>query len=457
MINQIAKEIFIGLLFTQEIYERGIEDIIFLINKEFPQNTLVFEKYIILDNPISIQDSLHNFILKYPCGDRVTISSSTMVLKECSNFFFNLKINVPSFSIGATSSIVKNLSNVLTYAPYDKYEAMSLFMIFKEFKMKQFKILYQENSQDLNIISLINEIEIQGNYLDINIEKEPLKFGKSNYNIKPKTNIIILGDTNYIKQIINLDFLNLIPNDCYISLSGINQNIDDIFGEIPAFVMIPYPIVYNSNTQFVYENIINKFNYYFGVFPLYDILYTLNFFTFLSLNLTLENYLSINPYQDILPAWGYSSASFNLAINGLEFGEYMAIYTKDILIGSNINLFLKWNNGGTLNTSSSFSAFRLLGIIPFYSSKIYYDYLDYFKIYDKCDNLLLTRFYTNDTTYPYNYQNKNFNTGQFIDNKFVFIYNNKEYFSYLEIIDDLNKENPIVNQNMSKYPIIQYI
>ena len=51
---------------------------------------------------------------------------------------------------------------------------MSLFMIFKEFKMKQFKILYQENSQDLNIISLINEIEIQGNYLDINIEKEPL-------------------------------------------------------------------------------------------------------------------------------------------------------------------------------------------------------------------------------------------------------------------------------------------
>ncbi len=457
MINQIAKEIFIGLLFTQEIYERGIEDIIFLINKQFPQNTLVFEKYIILDNPISIQDSLHNFILKYPCGDRATISSSTLVLEECSNFFFNLKINVPSFSIGATSSIVKKLSNVLTYAPYDKYEAMSLFMIFKEFKMKQFKILYQENSQDLNIISLINEIEIQGNYLDINIEKEPLILGKSNYNIKPKTNIIILGDTNYVKQIINLDFLNLIPNDCYISLSGINQNIDDIFGKIPAFVMIPYPIVYNSNTQFVYENIINKFNYYFGVFPFYDILYTLNFFSFLSLNLTLENYLSINPYQDILPAWGYSSASFNLAINGLEFGEYMAIYTKDILIDSNINLFLKWNNGGTLNTASSFSAFRLLGIIPFYSSKIYYDYLDYFKIYDKCDNLLLTRFYTNDTTFPYNYQNKKFNTGQFIDNKFVFIYNNNEYFSYLEIIDDLNKPDPIVNQNMSKYPIIQYI
>ncbi len=452
-----GKPIYVALLFDLEIYSRGIQDIINLINKQFPLNTLVLEKYLVSNDPNIIQQSLENFISKYPNGDRVTISSSTIVLQECSKYFFDLKLNIPSFSIGASSSLVKTFTNVLTYAPYDKYEALSLFMIFKEFQMKQFKILYQEKSSDLNIISLINEIKTQANYLGIDIETDFLVIGKSDYNIKPKTNIIILGDTQFITEIATNDFLNLIPPECYISLSGINQNIGDIFGKIPAFVMIPYPINYNSNTQFVYENLSDKFTYYYGVYPLYDILYTLIFFTGLELDLTLPNYLAVNPYTSNLPAWGYSSASFNLAINGLEFGEYMAIFTRDILVDSDKELFLKWNNGGTLNTLNSFSVFRLLGIIPFYSSKIYYDNFDYFKIYDSCGNLILTRFYTNYTTYPFNYQNKKFNTGQFIDNKFVFVYNIEGYFSYLEIMNDIIKPPPTVNTSMSKYPILQYI
>ncbi len=451
-----SKPIFVALLFDLEIYSRGIDDIINLINFQFPLNTLVLEKYIVSNDPIIIQQLLENFITKYQNGNRVTISSSTLVLEECSKYFFNLKLNIPSFSIGASSSLVKTFTNVLTYAPYDKYEALSLFMIFKEFQMKQFKILYQENSSDLNVISLINEIKTQSNYLGINVETDFLVVGKHDYNIKPKTNIILLGDTQFITEVATNDFIKLIPPECYISLSGINQNIGDIFGNVPSFVMIPYPINYNSNTQFVYENLTDKFSYYYGVYPLYDILYTLVFFTGLELNLTLSNYLSVNPYTNNLPAWGYSSASFNLNINGLEFGEYNAIFTKDILVGSNRELFLKWNNGGTLNTLNSFSVFRLLGIVPFYSTKIYYDYLDYFEIYDKCGNLILTRFYTNDTTYPLSYQNKKFNTGQFIDNKFVFIYNKQGYFSYLEIMNDIIKPYPTVNISMGKYPIIQY-
>jgi hypothetical protein len=452
------KPIYIGLLFEESIYLRGIDDIINLIYKQFPSNTLVIDKYVVEDNSIIIQTILEDFITKYPHGYRITISNTTFVLEKCSKFFNDLKLNVPSFSIGASSSIVKKFTNVLTYAPFNKFEAMSLFLIFKEFQMKNLLILYQENlSTNLDISSLINELEIQAGYLGINIEKDFLRIGKSNYNIKSKTNIVLLADTYFLNQIVTKEFKANIPPQCYISLNSINQDIKDIFGDIPAFVMIPYSIVYNSTTQFVYENITDKLTYYFGAYPLYDILYTLNYFTGLQIDLTIQNYLSVNPYTNSLPAWVYSSSSFDLSLNGLDFGEYNAIYTKDVLVDSDRNLFLKWNNGGTLNTASSFSVFRLLGIIPFYSTKVLYDYLDYFKIYDKCENLILTRFYTNDTIYPYSYQNKKFNTGQYIDNKFIIGYNNSGYFSYLEIVNNVIKPNPQVNITMSKYPIIQYV
>lgn len=453
-----SKPIYIGLIFNLSIYLRGIDDVVNLINRQFPNNTLVYERYVVNNDPKLIEEVLNDFITKYPSGDRVTISSSTQVLQECSKFFDNLKLNIPSFSIGATSSIVKTLSNVLTYAYFDKYEAMCLYLVFKEFQMKNVKILYQENSSNnLDILSLINELKTQGEFLGIDVEIDILIIGKTDYNIKPKTNIVMLGDTEFINQIVTKDFLNNIPPESYVSLSGINENIKDIFRDIPVFVMIPYSIVYNSSTQFVYENITDKFTYYFGVYPLYDILYTLNFFTGVQLELTIKNYLSVNPYTSTLPAWVYSSSSFNLDVNGLEFAEYNAIYTKDVLVGPNRDLFLKWNNGGTLNTASSFSVFRLLGIVPFYTTKIYYDYEDYFKVYDRCGKLLLTRFYTNDTTYPYSYQNKKFNTGQYIDNKFIVSYNESGYFSYLETMNDLFKPAPIVDITMSKAPIIQYI
>lgn len=453
-----TKPIYIALIFNLEIFLRGIDDVINLINKQFPNNTLVFKRYIVNDNPVSIQNALQDFITLYPTGDRVTISATTLALQESSKFFELQGLNIPSFSIGATSSIVKTFKNSLTYAPLNKFEAMCLYLIFKEYQMKNLKILYQESETiNLDLISLIDELKIQGNFLNIDIETDILVIGKSDYNIKPKTNIVILGKTDFINQIVTKDFLNLIPPECYISLTGVNEDIKDIFGNVPAFVLIPYSIVYNSTTQFVYENLTDKFTYFYGVYPLYDILFTLNFFTGVQLDLTISNYLSINPYINSLPAWVYSSSSFDLTTNSLIFAEYMGIYTKDIIVGSNIKLFLKWNNGGTLNTASSFSVFRLLGIVPFYTTKIYYDYEDYYEIYDSCGKLLLTRFNTNDTTYPYSYQNKKFNTGQFIDNKFIVSYNESGYFSYLEIINDVFKPAPVVNITMDKTPIIQYI
>jgi hypothetical protein len=93
------KPIYIGLLFDESIYLRGIDDIINLIYKQFPSNTLVIDKYVVEDDPdpIIIQTILEDFITKYPHGDRITISNTTFVLEKCSKFFNDLKINVPSF------------------------------------------------------------------------------------------------------------------------------------------------------------------------------------------------------------------------------------------------------------------------------------------------------------------------------------------------------------------------
>ncbi len=428
-------------------------NIVEIINKQFPNNLLTIKQYLTdfsLENLLSI---FQDFINTYPSGKRISIITSTAGLKISSEFFN--RYGISSIGVGATSPLVKTFTNVLTYAPNDKYSVMSQFLIYKDYQMKQIKILYQRNSNfDIFFGTYRDLVVKQADLLGINVEIEFFEQGKNDYNIKPKSLIIILAITAAISTLyITNDFLNNIPPECYITLTDVNTDIKDIFGNIPTMILSPYPIDYTETSAFVYSNLTNKNYNIYSSYVLYDILYTLVFFTGVNLPLTIENILKINPFQSgVSPSFIGAQSNFNPEINGYDFGVYQAVFTKNSVINNNIDLFEKYNQGGTLSLPNSNSIFKTLGIVPFFNVNIFYGDEDYYKIYDECGNLIVTRFASNITDFPIK-QNSKINIAQHVENKFYCKYTTDGYFSYLEKVFNVFGPNPQVNITMGKQSV----
>lgn len=88
---------YIGLFLFADQYSRGIDDVINLINTQFPDNTLTIEKYIVngqIDNVISAVD---DFLLKYPSGNRCTISTHTVTITTITTYLDELQIIMPNY------------------------------------------------------------------------------------------------------------------------------------------------------------------------------------------------------------------------------------------------------------------------------------------------------------------------------------------------------------------------
>lgn len=437
----------------------GSQDVINLINRQFPNNFLMIKEYLIDGTLEELKFSIDDFLITYPSGNRVIITETTSMTRFVSEYIFSLGLDIPTISFYATSPSVRTFKNTLTYAPIDKYSAMSQFLIYKDYKMEQIKILYNPNTDnDIFIKTYIEQIKIQANLLDIRYEIEILETGKNFYNIAPRTLILILSDTlSLTNNFVNQDFLNNIPPECFITLTDYNLDIGDIFGNVPSFVLTPFPIDYTSTSTLVYENLTNKANNLYTIYTLYDILYSLVYFTGINLPLTLQNYVSINPFQaGVFPSFIGTQSNLDLRINGIEFGLYITIFTKNSLVQNDNKLFEKYNQGGTLSLSDSTSIFKVIGIVPFFNQNIFYGDEDYYKIYDECGNLIIVRFSSNITTYPFN-NNALINVGQKCNNRFYCKYTPDKYFNYLESVTDAFNNNSIVNLTMSKTPILKVI
>ncbi len=432
----------------------GINDVINLINKQFPNNLVTIKQYEIISTPEELKFVIDDFILAYPLGNRVTISFSSSNLKFISEYINNLGLNIPSFSMSGTSPLIKTFSNVLTYAPIDIYSVMSQFLIYKDYQMEQIKILYQQNSNNkIFFETYLEQIKIQAELLSVKYDIEFLEIGKNFYNILPKSMILILAQTPFLNDFVNKEFIDLIPPKCYITLTDATVNITDIFGNIPTIVLSPYPIDYTETSALVYNSLTNKKSNSYSLYTFYDILYSLVFFTNTNLTLTIENYLSVNPFQSgVSPAFIAAQSNFNPKFNGYDYGVYQAVFTKNSLVQNNNELFEKYNIGGTLSLPDSNSIFKTLGIVPFFNFNIFYGDDDYYKIYDECGNLIVTRFASNITDFPIK-QNSKVNISQHVENKFYCKYTTDGYFSYLEKVINVFGSNPQVNLTMGKQPV----
>lgn len=168
---------------------------------------------------------------------------------------------------------------------------------------------------------------------------------------------------------IDENFFNSIPINCCISLTDANDDCGDIFGSIPSFVIIPFVVDYTITTQLIYDEITNKENIFYGSYTFFDILATLLKLSTTELELTISNYLSINPFNEFPSAYGYDL--FDVDINGSRFGSYELVFTKDIIIADNKEIYNQYNNGGIGRLPESQSIFKSMGIVPFFTTQIF--------------------------------------------------------------------------------------
>ena len=449
-IENVYIALIINKSFTSSI--SSYNDIILLFNETYPMNMLVIEKYLIDGSINEINRSLDNFINKYPSGKRVTISTTSFEIISCSEYFINQGLDILNLSLSATSDILKKYINILTYAPFNQYAVINNFMIYQDYQMKNVHVLYQQNTtNDLFFIDYLNQIQIQTNLLNISVSVSFLEKGKYNYNIKEESMVIILADTFDLKNIyITPNFIKNFPKNSLIILTDMNSIMTDIFENIPSLVQTPTNINYTTLSKSVYDAVKNNPNGFdYTVYILYDILFVLNDFTTNGFEITNENYVSVNPYGSSQPAWLLNSA-LNPIINGASYGKYQYTFTKNVIIGNDIKLFLKYYNGGQQQLPDSYSIFKIAGITPNNPSLIEYDDSNYYKIYDNNNQLVSVKFNSDITNFPIG---KNMNVGKTIQTKFIYKYNDEGYFIKLERLYPNNSVIPKVNSKMSKIPI----
>jgi hypothetical protein len=451
-----TENVYIALIIINNNYN-DLLNVILLFNETYPKNTLVIEEYLIDGSINETDQALDDFINKYPSGKRATISITTAIIIECSKYFIKNNLNILSLSLTATSNILKKETNVLTYAPFNQYASINNFLLYKDYQMKQIHVLYPQNIINNSFfIDYLNQIKIQADLLNISVSVSFLEKGKYNYNIKEESMVIILANTFELKNIyITPLFIQNFPKNSFIILTDANSDITNIFENIPAMVQTPTNINFTPLSETVYNAVKNNpsgFDY--GVYPLYDILFVLNDFTTNILEITKENYISVNPYGSSPAAWILNSY-LSSSISGSLYGKYQYTFTKDVIIGNDKNLFLKYYDGGQQQLQDSYSIFKIAGITPNNPSLVEYDEANYYEIYDSNNKLACVKFNSDITNFPIG---KNLNIGKTIQTKFIYKYNDEGYFIKLERLYPYNDVIPKVNSTMSKIPIkLKYI
>jgi len=451
------ENVYIALIINKNNYPNFSQynRVIDLFNQKYPNNTLVIDKYLTNGTTLETDSVLDDFIQKHPTGKRVAVSITTTILTDCSNYFVRKGLDILSISINATSNAISNLTNAITYTPFNQYSIMTMFMTYFDYQMEHVHVLYGK-STNIGLVDFLEQTKKQASLLNLPLEISYLEKGKSNYNIKPKSMIITLALTNDLTNLyITPEFLANIPANCYITLTTANTIIRDIFGNIPAFVVYPTNINFTTTTKEVYDVVKNdSFGYDYTSYAFYDVLFVLNVFTTNGLELTKQNYVSVNPYKEIPPAW-LLNTSISPIINSAPYGKYQYTFTKDVIIGNNKNLFLQYYDGGQQQLPDSYSIFKIAGITPNNASLIEYDEAIYYEIYDSNNKLVCVKFNSDITNFPIG---KNLNVGKTIKTKFIYKYNDEGYFIKLERLYPYNGVIPQVNSTMSKVPLkLKYI
>ena len=138
------ENVYIALIINQNNYPNFSQynRVINLFNQKYPNNSLVFDKYLTNGTTLETEGILDDFIEKHPTGKRVAVSITTTILTDCSNYFVRKGLDILSISINATSNAISNLTNAITYTPFNQYSVMTMFMTYFDYQMEHVHVLY---------------------------------------------------------------------------------------------------------------------------------------------------------------------------------------------------------------------------------------------------------------------------------------------------------------------------
>jgi len=85
----MSENVFVALIINQnnEPDLSQYNEVISLFNQKYPDNKLVYDKYLTDGSNQQTDLVLDNFLQKYPSGKRVVVSITTTILTDCSNYF----------------------------------------------------------------------------------------------------------------------------------------------------------------------------------------------------------------------------------------------------------------------------------------------------------------------------------------------------------------------------------
>ncbi len=97
-----SENVYIALIISLEFNNlSSYESVINLFNTTYPNNKLVIEKYLIRGQISEIENTIDDFVSKYPTGKRVTVSITSSIVINCSIYITKKKFKYIEFIINS--------------------------------------------------------------------------------------------------------------------------------------------------------------------------------------------------------------------------------------------------------------------------------------------------------------------------------------------------------------------
>jgi len=456
-VGEYNGEYYVALLFLEETYNQGINDVINLFLNQFPNTKIKFINYVIDTNLSNVESSLTNFINLYENANKVILSELTDIVTISHNFIKNKNLQILNISLSSTSRKIWDFQNTITYSYYLNGSISTSFYLIQDYNVQNIVIIYDNYSKNISYITNYKDtINIQNSMLE-KIKETFYIFDNSTtpFNIPNNSIVYLLADTNIITKNIERIKSSFINNTTsFIFMPDNNYDMEDIFENIPAMVSLLVPSVYTKTSDIVYQAIKDKSKLYYAVYAFYDILFTMNYCADNKIFITKKSYINQNPFKEISPAWhtGYSILDGH---NGFMYSVYDIIFTKDIIIGNDRVLYDMHNkNGSIARLPNSRSIFKTIGILPNLTNVMVYFEREYIKIYEN-NVLKYVKFDSNNTI---DTNGSSINSIETSDCNFFVLFSRTTYFltTIQKIFDNIKLTYSQVNNTMSKKNIEKY-
>jgi len=475
LLNNTESVIYVAILFKENAYKSGMDDVFDLFQSQFPDSKLVFEKYYVDGTIAKTNSSLDDFIQKHPTGNRVTICELTSITNASATYMKNNNLDILTLSVYSTAITTQKLPNTITYAYFVSYQVITSFYILQDYGIKNITILFDSKSTNILFFTswkdtfykqylLISRIHPGFTYQEIDISQT------DSYNIPSQSIVHLLIDTIDLQGKFNSQIRNKVSEtkENLICLTQLNYDIEDVFGNIPAIVPIPVPLVYTETSDIVFKALKNKSFYYSAIYSYYDILYKLNYCSNNGIFVNKSNFITANPFTNIPPSWsgGYQVTS---NINGFNCGSYDYVFTKNVILNQTLldnppinakdqtELYKEFNESGVVSRlKDSLSVFKTCSLFPNIPTKMIYLDQNYINIYDISDtnNLLCVKFDSNKTLL----NNSFINSAETVNCKFFVNFDEfTNLITYIQyIFEDISQTYPKINQTMDKKIVLKY-